>query len=173
MSGLISRGNSVVANNSWMDTGRFMCFSLGAQKFAVPLLQVKEVIGQTEITPIPQSPSHFKGVMNLRGQVISVFDLREKLKILKASAASSTSTTIVIADFGHISLGLIVDSVDSVVHYSPSEIGEGPAVEKSVEAQYVLGVAKTDQNLVLILDLAKVLNTQDYKLTQQATSPAA
>lgn len=148
--------------------GRFLCFTLGKEKFAIPLLQVKEVLGNVETTAIPQAPPHFKGIMNLRGQVISVIDLRTKLKIGKPDV--TPETTIIIMDFAPLSLGVIVDSVDCVAMYEGKDISDPPDTDSSMKADYITGVARTENSLTLILDLKAMLNTNDFKVikTQKA-----
>jgi len=84
---------------------RYLAFSLGKEQYAIPLLQVKEVIGQTETTPMPYAPAHFKGIMNLRGQVISVIDLRLKFKM--EAKESEGQTAIIILDLSPLSLGVV------------------------------------------------------------------
>ncbi len=142
--------------------GRFLCFTLGKEKFAIPLLQVKEVLGNVETTAIPQAPPHFKGIMNLRGQVISVIDLRTKLKIGKPDV--TPETTIIIMDFAPLCLGVIVDSVDRVAMFESKELSEPPDTDSSMKADFITGVARTDNSLTLILDLKSMLNTNDYKV---------
>ncbi len=150
--------------------GRYLCFSLGKEKFAIPLLQVKEVIANTETTNIPQAPAYFKGIMNLRGQVISVIDLRSKLKIVHQDVNSET--TIVILDINGLSLGVIVDSVDSVIAYSDADISDPPVHDTTVKADYIVGVARGKDHLTLVLDLEKALNTQDMKSLRQQNKAA-
>jgi purine-binding chemotaxis protein CheW len=142
--------------------GRFLCFTLGKEKFAIPLLQVKEVLGNVETTAIPQAPPHFKGIMNLRGQVISVIDLRTKLKIGKPDI--TPETTIIIMDFAPLCLGVIVDSVDRVAMFESKELSEPPDTDSSMKADFITGVARTENCLTLILDLKSMLNTNDYKV---------
>tara|TARA_B110001454_G_C12723270_1_gene436142 strand:- start:16774 stop:17274 length:501 start_codon:yes stop_codon:yes gene_type:complete len=164
--------HSIRNHNSHADSGnRYLCFSLGKEKFAIPLLQVKEVIANTATTTIPQAPAYFKGIMNLRGQVISVIDLRSKLKI--AHAETSLETTIVILDINGLSLGVIVDSVDAVLAYSADSISDPPDHDNSMKADYIVGVAREKDHLTLILDLKRALNTDDMKslrLQQKATA---
>ena len=147
--------------------GRYLCFSLGKEKFAMPLLQVKEVIANTETTAIPQSPVYYRGIMNLRGQVISVIDLRTKLKIGKTE--TSTETTIVILDISGLFLGVVVDSVDSVTSFEASSISEPPAQETGAKTEYIVGIAKQENRLTLLIDLKKVLSADDFRTlkTQQ------
>ena len=156
----MSKTSIVLASQKSLD--RYLCFSLGNQKFAIPLLHVKEVIADVATTTIPQAPSHFKGIMNLRGQVISVIDLRLLLKSEKPG--KSTETTIIILDLAPLSLGVVVDSVDSVVEYKESELSPAPDTDSSVKIDYITGVAKRENVLTLLLDIKAVLNTEDFRL---------
>jgi purine-binding chemotaxis protein CheW len=150
---------------------RFLCFILGKEKFAMPLLQVKEVIANTETTNIPQAAPHFRGIMNLRGQVISIIDLRVKLKVGKPE--STPETTIVILDVNGMSLGVVVDSVSSVTTFDSSNISEPPVHDSSAKTDYIFGVARHEKDLTLLIDLKKVLNTDDLKTMKSQTSKVA
>lgn len=158
-------------SNNMLDD-RYMCFTLGKDRFAIPLLQVKEVIGNMETTPIPQSPPYLKGILNLRGQVLSVVDLRVKMKSAKPEIQSETPTMIL--DFGSLQMGVIVDSVDSVVTFGKEVISASPIQDTSVKMDFIIGVAKPEgQSMVVILDLTKVLNIQEIKSMQPKEQKAA
>jgi len=149
---------------------RYLCFGLGAEEFAIPLLSVKEVIGVPTFTPIPQTPAHFLGVMNLRGNVISVLDLRNKLSI-KPSA--NQETTVVILDLGDYNLGVVVDRVNSVLSLSSEEVGPKPMVESTKSSDYITGVYNKDNRLILLLDIAKALSVEDRSIASRKTAPTA
>lgn len=151
--------------------GRYLCFSLGKEKFAMPLLQVKEVIANTETSTIPQSLPYFKGIMNLRGQVISIIDLRAKLKIGKPE--TNLETTIVILDLSEFAVGVIVDSVDSVTTFDSTSISTAPILESSVKTDYILGVARHEKCLTLLIDLNKVINQNEIQTLKLQTSKVA
>lgn len=144
-----------------MNKLRFLVFSLGQEQYGVPLLQVKEVLGITEITPIPSMPAFFKGIMNLRGQVISVIDLRAKLNIKKIDYGAET--VIVILDLFPFSIGVIVDSVDSVLSLIEAEITPPPEVEFDPQLSYIQGVARKDKNLILLFNIEKALGMDALK----------
>lgn len=137
---------------------RYLCFGLGSEEFAIPLLSVKEVIGLPEITSVPQTPAHFLGVMNLRGSVISVMDLRLKLGI---KSASQQETTVIILDLGDYQLGVVVDRVNAVLPLTAEQIGPKPVVESSKSTEYITGVFRKEERLVLLLDIAKALVVED------------
>lgn len=140
---------------------RFLEFDLGNEAYAVPLLSIKEVITVPETTPLPNSPSYFLGIMNLRGQIISVVDLRKKLKI--SSKSEGLEESVVIVDFEGVSIGLIVDSINRVINFAISELIEVPEVQSQVNAQYINGVYKGEKKLTIILDLEKILNIEEIK----------
>ena len=138
---------------------RYLAFSLNQEEYAVPLLDVREVIAMPEITKVPYTLSHFLGITNLRGTLISVIDLRIKLQMRKAEI--SPETAIVILDLSPFSLGVVVDSVNSVLSLTTDQISPPPDVDAEASSDPVAGVARLDHKLVLILDIKKVLNPQD------------
>ena len=92
---------------------RYLCFSLGEETFAIPLLSVREVIAVPEITRVPQTPAHFMGIMNLRGQVISILDLRTKMGI---KVQKTSETPVIICDLSPLCVGVVVDSIQAVLN---------------------------------------------------------
>ena len=140
------------------ELSRFIEFSLGKEDYAIPLLMVREVISVPETTPIPKSPSHFLGIINLRGQVISVVDLRKKLKV---EAKQEKEEAVIIVDIGSMNIGMVVDSINKVLAFSFDEVSEMPEVENQINTQYILGVYKKENSLTVLLDIAKVLDLKD------------
>lgn len=149
---------------------RFLCFRLGAEEFAIPLLVVREVLGVPEITPVPQAQPHFLGIMNLRGQVISVMDLRLKLGV---KAAGGDETAVIILDLGAHRVGMVVDRVDSVQQIQPNEETEKPALENSKAGDYVVGVFRREDRLILVLDVARALSLEEKAMISKTGSKVA
>lgn len=143
---------------------RFISFTLGSEEFAIPLLFVKEVIAVPDVTPVPFTPPHFVGIMNLRGQVISVIDLRTKLGIKPGQGAE---TAVIICDLAPLCLGVVVDSIDSVIAPSESEVAGRPEIQSQKNAEYITGVYKKDKKLVLMLDIAKALSVEDLQIMKK------
>ncbi len=146
---------------------RFLVFSLCNEDYAVPLLKVKEVIAITEMTAVPYTPSHFNGIMNLRGKIISVIALRFKFRMSKAEIKPESA--IIILDLHPLSFGVIVDAVDSVLAVSAAEIQPAPDVESQVKSDYLTGVTRKQDKLVLLLDIERTLNVDDLKSIKTAT----
>ncbi len=153
------------------DNQRYLTFSLGNEHYAIPLLSVKEVIANIETTPVPYTPSYFKGIMNLRGHVISIIDLRMKFKMAKAELKPETS--IIILDLNPFFIGVIVDSIESVLSFSLDEIGPAPDIESTIKTDFIKGVARKDKRLILILDVAATLNVEDLKAIKKQVSKSA
>lgn len=142
---------------------RYMEFRSGPDLYALPLLNVREVIAVPETTPIPFAPSHFKGIMNLRGQIISVIDLR--LKLGQKTAAGSENA-VIICLIGQMTIGMIVDSVESVLTVDPAHVAAKPEGLSAQKTNFIQSVYKRDGELLLFVDIAKLLDVEDYKVIQ-------
>jgi purine-binding chemotaxis protein CheW len=141
------------------ELSRFIEFSLGKEDYAIPLLMVREVISVPDTTPIPKSPPHFLGIMNLRGQVISVVDLRKKLKV---EAKQDKEEAVIIVDIGGMNIGVVVDSINKVLAFSSDEVSEMPEVENQINTNYIFGVYRKENSLTVLLDIAKVLDLKEF-----------
>lgn len=146
-------------------TERYLLFSLGKEDYAMPLLTVREVIAIPNVTPIPHSPSHFLGLMNLRGQVISVLDLRQKLGI---KPNESGEESVIICDLAPLCLGVVVDSINSVLAPSEGSISDPPDSKVARNVDYLTGVCRNGDKLVLLVDIAKALSVEDVRAIKRA-----
>ena len=149
---------------------RYLSFSLGQEEYGIPLLVVKEVIAVPEITPIPFSPPHVLGIMNLRGQVISVMDFRQKLGI---KPASTGETAVIICDLAPLCLGVVVDSINSVVAPTANELSAKPEMHTTRSSDYITGVYHRDKKLVLLVDIATALSVEDLRVMAAQVKKAA
>ena len=146
---------------------RYLSFSLGEEHFALPLLEVKEVLAQPEVTPVPHTPAYFLGVMNLRGQVISVMDLRTRLGIKQRP--DNLECVVIICRLGDFTVGITVDAVNSVLAPQPEEISGSLELTGSKGQEYIAGVYRNQQQLVLLLNVARALGLE----TRREASAAA
>lgn len=140
---------------------RYLQFDLGQESYAIALLNVKEVIPLPETTPLPDSPSYYIGIMNLRGQIISIMDFRKRLKI--APKEDRDEEAVIIVEFDGVGIGLVVDSINRVLNVGGNEVSEVPEIKFQVNAQYVQGVYRGDKNLTILLDLEQALNISEIK----------
>lgn len=160
--------------HSDLEDRKYLIFSLATELYAVDLLQVKEVIKYNSVKPIPFMVNHFKGIINIRGQIVSVIDLRIKFNLLNKSAKSSQEDTglILIIDLEDFALGTVIDDVVSIESFSTDQVDFNPTVESRIPIEFYKGVAKLKDRLVNIIDLAGSLSSDDLKIIR-STSRAA
>lgn len=143
--------------------GKYLTFQLANEEFGICVLKVREIMGLQEITAVPQTPPHIKGVINLRGKVVPVIDLRLKFGILTSEYTQRTCiiVTQVHGEAGLVLMGIIVDGVSEVLNLAASEIEDTPDFGEEVAGQYLLGMAKVKGKVKILLDIDRVLSTQD------------
>lgn len=146
---------------------KYLIFRLGQKRYSLPLSKVKEVLGVTEITEIPNVPPFYKGLINLRGQIISVIDLRIKFGLENMDIVPK-QTSIIISMVGEVLVGSIVDEVIEVVGYEETQIDTTETQRMDRCGDGVYGAAKDDNGeITLLLDIEKSLNSTDFNLLQQ------
>jgi len=150
---------------------RYLGFSLAKEEYAIELLSIREVIGLPPITSVPHVPAHFLGIMNLRGQVISVVDLRKRFGL---PTATTGETAVMILNFPELSIGVVVDSVNSVLNPEPDNLSPTPDLQGSSTSKYITGVYRKNDHLVLLLDIASALDLSSAnKSNNAAVQPKA
>ena len=143
-------------------TGKYLTFSLSNESYGVDVLKVREIIRFLKITPVPQMPAYVKGVINLRGKVLPVIDLRLKFGLDAAEATERTCIVVVrvLANGHDITLGMIVDSVEEVINLNEAEIEETPEFGAKVDTAYLMGMAKVKGAIKTLLDIDKVVSPE-------------
>jgi purine-binding chemotaxis protein CheW len=149
--------------------GKFLTFLLGEEIYGLPIKKAKEIIGMMEITHIPKTQAYTKGVINLRGKVIPIIDLR--LKLGMEEKAYNERTCIIIIEINAAEnnrlLGIVVDSVSEVVNIQQSEIEPPPEYESRIEGNFLAGLGKIKEKVILILNIAKILNQEELSSLKQ------
>jgi purine-binding chemotaxis protein CheW len=147
-------------NKSLQDKeGKYLTFALGSEEYGLEILKVREIIGYMEITAVPQTPAYVKGVINLRGQVIPVIDLRAKFGMETAKVTDETCIIVVeIHQNGcKFSTGIVVDHVQEVLDIDGENIEEAPQFGSTVNTDFILGMGKVGESVKILLDIDKVL----------------
>jgi purine-binding chemotaxis protein CheW len=147
---------------------QLVVFMLGGEEFGVDIAQVREIIRVPAITRMPNAPAFVEGVINLRGKVTPVMDLRGRLG-MKASQADD-GMRIVIVELGKDSIGMIVDSVSEVRRLSSSDIEPPPSITSKIGSEYIRGVGKLESRLLILLDLNRVLSLKEEKHLERMAS---
>lgn len=146
--------------------GKYLTFELGGEEYGLEILKVKEIIGIMKITSVPRTPTYVKGVINLRGKVIPVIDLRLKFEMEPIEYNERTCIIVVdIADNSRngLMMGIVVDSVSEVLNIGADEIEDTPTFGTKLDTEYILGMAKIKENVKILLDIGKVLSVQELE----------
>ena len=143
--------------------GKYLTFALANEEYGLEILKVREIIGYMDITAVPQTPSYVKGVINLRGQVIPVIDLRAKFGMQTAEVTDETCIIVVETAQGNrkSSTGIVVDRVQEVLDISGENIEDAPQFDSSVNTNFILGMGKIGESVKILLDIDKVLVKDD------------
>jgi len=151
-------------------TAQYLTFRLGEEVFALDITQVREVLDYTNITRVPRMPEFMRGVINLRGSVVPVVDLR--LKFGMSGTERTVNTCIIIAEVTiegeRTLLGALADSVQEVIDLEAGQIEPAPRLGTSIHAQFIRGMGKREENFVIILDVDKVFSSDELSLVQGA-----
>ena len=136
-------------------------FGIGKELFGVGIASIREIVKVPEMTEVPDSPDFLDGVINLRGKILPVIDLRKRLRINEADR--TRLTRVLITDGSDRTVGLIVDFVSEVLRIEPNDIEEPPEMVSAIGIEYINGIAKVDEKLIILLDLNKVLSIDDMR----------
>ncbi len=160
---IAENSSALVAGDS--RPGKYLVFHLGQEEFGIRVLKVREIMGIQDITAVPQTPSFVKGVINLRGKVIPVIDLRLKFSLPEAEYRARTCIIVVqvAKESGAILMGIVVDGVAEVLNLTAGDIENTPNFGKGAETPYLLGMAKVKGKVKILLDIDEVLATQDLQ----------
>jgi purine-binding chemotaxis protein CheW len=145
-------------NNQAVEQLQLVSFTVGKELFAVDILSVQEINRMLELTKVPQSPEGIEGVINLRGRIIPVLDLRNQFGIDPSEL--DENTRIIVVEVQGNTIGFIVDSVHEVLRINKSIIEATPQMNSSIDSSYVAGVAKLDDDLLILLDLDNLLSPE-------------
>jgi purine-binding chemotaxis protein CheW len=135
--------------------GKFLSFFLGNEEYAIGILKVKEIIGLIPITPVPKMPSYIRGVLNLRGKIVPVMDLR--LRFGLSAAEDTHETCVIVVQEDDVQMGVLVDKVSEVADIDSSQIEDVPSVKKSENSEYLNGIGKSEGTVKMIVDVEKVV----------------
>ncbi len=143
--------------------GKYLTFALAHEEYGLEILKVREIIGYMDITAVPQTPHHVKGVINLRGQVIPVVDLRSKFGM--DTAEITEESCIIVVEISqadrNFQTGIVVDHVQEVLDIAGGDIEDAPQFGSSVDTDFILGMGKIDDTVKILLDIDKVLAGDD------------
>ncbi len=152
--------------------GKYLSFVLGGEEYGLEILKVQEIIGIMDVTRVPRTPGYVRGVINLRGRVIPVVDLRGKFQMNTIADTEKTCVIVVqvTRDDQTVTMGVIVDEVSEVLSFTQEQIEPSPSFGGDMdEAEYITGMGKLGKKVVILLDVDKVLQGEQLEAVMQAT----
>jgi purine-binding chemotaxis protein CheW len=152
------------------NTREMLVFKLGSEEYGVDILKVQEIRGYEKVTPIPRSPDYLKGVVNLRGTIVPVIDLR--VKFAMPDPTYDSLTVVIVLRIAGRTIGAVVDAVSDVVQFTDNEMREAPQLGAMVDSSYLAGVATQGDRMILALDIEKLLSTAEMNLLGEAAAAA-
>ena len=151
-------------------TREVLVFVLGGEEYGVDILKVQEIRGYDKVTPIPSAPAFLKGIVNLRGAIVPVLDLRVKFGL--PEPRYDATTVMIVLRIGSRVIGIVVDAVSDVVRLAASEVKEAPTLGSLVDSTYLAGLATQDNRMILLLDIERFLSSGELNLLTQAAAGA-
>ncbi len=143
----------------------FLTFTLGAEEYAIDILKVQEIRGYDAVTRIANTPDYIKGVINMRGVIVPVVDMR--LKFHLGNPTYDQFTVMIILNLGQRIVGMVVDSVSDVVALKPDDIRPAPDFGASFDTQYLIGLAKVGERMAIVVDIEKLMTSEEMGLIDQ------
>jgi purine-binding chemotaxis protein CheW len=150
--------------------GKYLTFTLANEEYGIGILKIREIIGMMPITTVPRTPEFVKGVINLRGKVIPVMDLRLRFEMEEMEYTERTCIIVVEIEkqSSAVQIGIVVDSVSEVLNVGGDDIEKTPSFGTKLDTEYILGMAKMDGGVKILLDIDKVLNDEEIATLEKA-----
>ncbi len=148
--------------------GEFLTFTLGAEEYGMDILKVQEIRGYDAVTAIANTPPFIKGVINLRGIIVPIVDLRIKFNLGKVDY--DQFTVVIILNLGTRVVGVVVDSVSDVLTLVHEQIKAAPTLSTSLDTRYIMGLGTVDQRMLILVDIEKLMSSKDMELMEEAVA---
>jgi purine-binding chemotaxis protein CheW len=148
-----------------------LSFRLGAEEYALNILKVQEIRGYDAVTRIASAPDYMKGVMNLRGIIVPIVDMRIKFNV--GNPTYDAFTVVIVLNINGHTIGVVVDSVSDVVTLTPDQVKAAPDLGTSVAADYLMGLGTVGERMLILLDIDKLLSSEDFGMLTAARTDAA
>ncbi len=139
--------------------GKFLTFFLGEEEYGLEILKVQEIIGLMTITRVPRTPDFVRGVINLRGKVIPIVELRRKFRM--ETVDDTDQTCVIVVQTQGVQFGVVVDRVSEVVDLDAESIEDAPEFGADIDTRYILGMGKTDSKVRILVDIDRVLSREE------------
>ena len=141
-----------------------LTFTLGGEEYGIDILKVQEIRGYDAVTAIANTPAFIKGVVNLRGTIVPIVDMRIKFNL--GAVEYNPFTVVIILNLGHRVVGMVVDGVSDVIALTPEQIRAAPELGSSLDTRYILGLGAVDQRMIIMVDIESLMTSRDMELIE-------
>ncbi len=148
------------------DSRELLTFTLGSEEYGIDILKVQEIRGYDAVTTIANSPSFIKGVINLRGIIVPIVDMRIKFNL--GNITYNELTVVIILNIAKRVVGIVVDGVSDVIALSPDQVKPAPEFSSSLDMQYIMGLGTVDERMIIVVDIEKLMTSRDMDLVEAA-----
>ena len=153
---------SAVSNNE------FLTFTLGKEEYGIDILRVQEIRGYDAVTAIANTPNFIKGVINLRGIIVPIVDMRIKFNL--GTVEYNQFTVVIILNLSHRVVGMVVDGVSDVITLTAEQIKAAPEFSSSLDTKYIMGLGAVDQRMIILMDIERLMSSHDMELVELAAA---
>lgn len=157
-----------ISANSKSAAGEYLTFVLGTEEYGLEILKVQEIRGYDSVTQIANTPEFIKGVVNLRGKIVPIVDLRIKFHLGKVEY--DEFTVVIILNLSGRVVGIVVDGVSDVMALKDEQIREVPNLVTSIDTKYIVGLATVEQQMLILVDIEQLMNSQEMELIEAAAA---
>jgi purine-binding chemotaxis protein CheW len=147
---------------------QYLTFTLGSAEYAVDILKVQEIRGYDSVTEIANAPAFIKGVINLRGVIVPIVDMRIKFQV--GEERYDQFTVVIILNVLRRVVGIVVDGVSDVITLPPDQIKDSPEFGAALDTKYIMGLGTIDQRMIILVDIEKLMSSRDMELMEEATA---
>ena len=156
------------SNHPAAGNNEFLTFTLGKEEYGIDILRVQEIRGYDAVTAIANTPEFIKGVINLRGIIVPIVDMRIKFSLGKAEY--NQFTVVIILNLSHRVVGMVVDGVSDVITLTADQIKAAPEFSVSLDTRYIMGLGTVDQRIIILMDIEKLMSSRDMELVELAAA---
>lgn len=149
-------------------SGEYLTFTLGAEEYGMDILKVQEIRGYDAVTKIANAPDFIKGVINLRGVIVPIVDLRIKFNL--GNPTYDQFTVVIILNIGKRVMGIVVDGVSDVIQLNSENLRAAPEFGSILDTRYILGLGTVDERMIIVVDIEKLMSSQEMSLIEEATA---
>jgi purine-binding chemotaxis protein CheW len=150
-------------------SGEYLTFTLGAEEYGIDILKVQEIRGYDAVTKIANAPAFIKGVINLRGVIVPIVDLRIKFNL--GSETYDQFTVVIILNIGKRVMGVVVDGVSDVIQLSSDNLHPSPEFGSVLDTRYILGLGTVENRMIIVVDIERLMTSQEMSLVESAGQP--